>query len=196
MRHHLIALALLSACSSGEPFADRVVSFTPGPSAGFGQQWMPTVVLGPPQGAGDASGSFDVLSLGQGGSIVLEFIDYIVVDEPGPDFIVFENTFVGWREYGEVEVSADGQTWHSFGCAHSGEDRTGCAGHNPVYSHPDNDIDPTDPSISGGDPFDLAELGVDVARFVRITDAEVNSYEGVSGGFDLDALAIVNGDVE
>jgi len=73
-------------------FATSVVSFTPGASAGYGANRMPDVVLGPPQGGGDASGSLDVVSLGNAGEIVLGF-DRDIVDGEGADFLVFENPF-------------------------------------------------------------------------------------------------------
>jgi hypothetical protein len=47
--------------------------------------------------------------------------------------------------------------------------------------------------VAGGDGFDLATIGVSRARFVRIRDSGANSYSGTSGGFDLDALSVVNG---
>ncbi|MFN9910046.1 MAG: cell surface protein, partial [bacterium] len=63
-----------------------------------------------------------------------------------------------------------------------------------VWAHPDNGLDPTDPAVAGGDAFDLAALGLPRARFVRVVDSGLNPYEGVAGGFDLDAIAIVNGE--
>ena len=74
------------------PFAGRVVSFTPGEFAGFGQEGLPHIVLGPPHGAGAGMGSLDVLSLGRGGDIVLE-LGLLLVDGPGVDLLVFENPF-------------------------------------------------------------------------------------------------------
>ena len=50
----------------------------------------------------------------------------------------------------------------------------------------------TDPNDAGGDGFDLAALGVTQARFVRIRDSGKNRYGPPSGGFDLDAIAIVH----
>src|SRR5262249_55619727 len=85
------------------PFGEAVVSFTPGQGAGFGQNKMPGVVLGPPQGQGDSSGSTDVVSLGNGGEIVLE-TGVTIVDGPGVDLIVFENAFIGFTETGIVAV--------------------------------------------------------------------------------------------
>src|SRR5690349_11142712 len=83
---------------AGDPWADRVVSFTPGPGAGFGQDKFPGVVLGPPSGGGGMSGSLDVLTLGKSGVIELEFTDFIAVDGPGVDLLVFENGFTGFFE--------------------------------------------------------------------------------------------------
>lgn len=180
--------------SGPDPFADAVVSFEPGDNAGFGADGYPDIVLGPPRGAGNA-GSLDVLSLGNEGVIVLELVDFTLVDGPGPDLLVFENPFVGWAETGVVAVSEDGETWHEWPCDAADADGgfPGCAGYGLVYAHPDNDIDPTDPETAGGDAFDLADLGVTAARFVRIRDSGANAYEGNSGGFDLDAIAVVNG---
>lgn len=177
------------------PFADRVVSFTPGTGAGFGQLSLPGVVLGPPQGGGAGAGSLDVLSLGYGGEIVLELTDLALVDGPGVDLLVFENPFGSFTETGVVAVSDDGATWHEFPCAAS--DRAGgfpgCAGVKPVYANPEMGISATDPAVAGGDAFDLATLGVSRARFVRIRDSGANGYGGTAGGFDLDAIAVVNG---
>jgi hypothetical protein len=181
--------------AASNPFADRVVSFQPGANAGFGQDLYPGVVLGPPRGEGSGAGSLDVLSLGRQGVIVLEFTDLAVVDGPGVDLIVFENAFTRFPETGVVAVSDDGVTWSEFPCDATNRPGgfPGCAGVKPVYSHPDNGISPTDPAVAGGDGFDLATIGVSRARFVRIRDSGANSYSGTSGGFDLDALAVVNG---
>jgi len=179
----------------GDPFADAIVSFEPGPGNGFGQDSLPHVVLGPPVGGGEI-GSLHVLSLGEQGAIVLELSDIGLVDGPGVDLLVFENPFVGWVETGRVAVSQDGQTWHTWPCdehdANGGY--PGCAGVERVWSTPDNGVDPTDPDEAGGDAFDLADLGVEHARYVRITDSGANTYDGETGGFDLDAIAVVNGE--
>ncbi|PTL81353.1 cell surface protein [Vitiosangium sp. GDMCC 1.1324] len=181
--------------SDSNPFADKVVSFTPGAFAGFGQDGYPDIVLGPPHGGGSGMGSLDVLSLGKRGEIVLELTDLGVVDGPGVDLLVFENPFSNFSETGFVAVSEDGQTWHEFPCAPTdyAGGNPGCAGVKPVFSSPDNGISPTDPSVAGGDGFDLATLGVARARFIRIRDSGENSYGSTSGGFDLDAIAVVNG---
>ncbi|MGE6758655.1 cell surface protein [Corallococcus interemptor] len=183
-----------------DPFADRVTAYQFGDSAGFGQDRLPDVVLGPPVGAGQFSGSLDVLSLGKGGSVTLEFTDLFAVDGPGVDLLVFENAFqkVGgdiFAETARVSVSDDGVTWFDFPCDATDKDGgyPGCAGTHPVFTTPDNGVSPTDPTVAGGDGFDLADVGLSRARFVRLTDTGLNSYGGTSGGFDLDALSVVNG---
>jgi len=181
-----------------DPFADRIASFSPGDGAGFGQDKLPEVVLGPPRGAGDLSGGTDVLSLGMGGEIVLEFTDNEILDRPGPDFIVFENAFyIGgdenqpFAEPGAVAVSEDGTAFYEYPCHAESFPYEGCAGVHPVYSNPSNGIDPTDPSVAGGDPFDLAEAGLTSARFIRIRDMRKGQNAPPWSGFDLDAVAAV-----
>lgn len=181
---------------AADPFADRIVSYKPGEAAGFGQALLPQVVLGAPDGGGPSQSGLDVLSLGRGGEIVLEFTDIGLVDGPGPDLLVFENPFVGWTETGVVAVSDDGVTWAEWPCdaRDPAKKFPGCAGVNPVLSSPKNGIPATDPARSGGDAFDLAALGVARARFVRVRDSGANTYGGNTGGFDLDAVAVVNGE--
>jgi len=188
-------VAPVACASENNPFADKVSSFSPGDSAGFGQDGYPTIVLGPPRGGGSGMGSLDVLSLGERGEIVLELTDIGVVDGPGVDLLVFENAFSHYAETAFVAVSEDGQTWREFPCdpTDGTHGYPGCAGVKHVFSTPDNGISPTDPSVAGGDGFDLSTLGVARARFIRIRDSGQNGYGFTSGGFDLDAVAVVNG---
>lgn len=187
---------LMDTDAGPDPFADAIVDFSPGEHSGFGQEELPDIVLGGPEGHGDGAGSTDVLSLGREGSIVLELTDLGLVDGEGPDLLVFENPFVGWPETGVVAVSEDGTTWHEWGCdaTDDAEGYPGCAGTHPVYANSANGLDATDPAVAGGDAFDLAELGVERARYVRIRDSGANTYDGTSGGFDLDAIAVVHGE--
>jgi hypothetical protein len=202
--------------SGASRFVTGVVSFDPGPCAGFGQSAMPGIVEGPPVGGGTSHGSTDVVSLGNGGSIVLSFAPNAIVDGPGPDFIVFENAFwVGgnpndiYAEPGEVSVSDDGTKWTTFPCTPTLDPQsphgTGvappygtCAGWQAVYSAPGNGISPLDPSVAGGLALDLATVGVTHARYVRIVDKTDEACPEAgpdpnTNGFDLDAIAIVNG---
>lgn len=205
---------LASACSStssdqpapeaehscASHFATTVESFTAGTGPNFGQADLPDIVLGPPKGAGAVNGSLDVVSLGNGGSITLGFAPSSIVDRPGPDFIVFENAFYAngdpempFAELATVEVSDDGEHFEAFSCTAAQAPFGDCAGWHPVYANPEtNSIDPTDPAVAGGDAFDLGELGVARARFVRITDRV--DLTGLNGAFDLDAIAIVHAD--
>jgi hypothetical protein len=90
-------------------------------------------------------------------------------------------------------VSEDGVSWFEFPCtaAQAGPDYGACAGVALVRSSTANGIDPLDPAASGGDQYDLAELGLKRARFVRISD-RADLVGGVADVFDLDAVAIVN----
>jgi predicted small lipoprotein YifL len=183
-----------------DPYADEVVSFQPGEGVSFGQDRFPAVVLGAPAGSGPDNGSLDVLSLGRGGRITLRFTDGAVVDGPGVDLLVFENAFSlpngsTYAETGRVEVSDDNVTWHAFPCAanDAAGGYPGCAGVRPVLANPAHGVSATDPAVAGGDGFDLATLGLGRARYVRITDTGANFYGDTAGGFDLDAVAVVNG---
>lgn len=203
----LIGLGLLALVSDpscpdeqSDPYADRVVSYTLGPGGGYGEDKLPQVVLGPPHGGGKLEAGTHVLSLGSGGSIVLEFVDNEVVDEDGPDLIIFENAFLqspgddpgkGFFELAKVAVSADGENWKEF--PYDAISRKGCAGHHPVLANPyTNDIDPTNPEKAGGDPFDLADVELKIVRFVRITDLDNEAGAKGTAGFDLDAVAAVH----
>lgn len=178
-----------------DAYADRVVSFSPGPGAGYGQDRFPEVVLGPPRGGGGGAGSLDVLSLGREGSIVLALDDGALVDGPGVDLLVFENAFTGFPETAFVAVSDDGVLWREWPCEPENADAgfPHCAGVRPVFANPAQGVSATDPAVAGGDGFDLAELGVARATFVRIRDSGKNrSYAPPSAGFDLDGIAVVH----
>ncbi len=171
-----------------------------------------------------------------GGVITLEFADNTVWNGPGADFTIFENVFyvngaagaldptTRFMEPALVSVSQDGLAWHQFpadfsprydpatgqlNLRHPYCYHTGFAGVNPVMSN-GLDPDPTDPAVSGGDSFDIGELGLDWIRFVRIqstgnrwlADAdgdlihhpeEMNAADrgDAKAGFDLDAAASI-----
>ncbi|MGH7856097.1 MAG: hypothetical protein ACREQY_02115, partial [Candidatus Binatia bacterium] len=188
---------------AGDPFADRVVVFLLGTGGGFGSQQN---VLGPPRGEGTAQGSSHVLSLGNGGSIVLEMTDNRIVDGPGDDFIVYENPFYAggdpndrFIEAGIVSVSEDGIVFVRFEPEIDASRPLGdparyrnVAGVEPVF--------PGDgPDCVGGDRFDLAAVGLPSARFVRIEDPAATIDDPGSQapcsnncGFDLDAVGILH----
>lgn len=176
----------------GARFVTEVVELAYGPGQDFGRAGMPDIVYGPPMGGGDAQGSLDVVSLGNGGVIAVAFAGNAIVDGPGADFVVFENPFETaggfFAELATVEVSLDGQTWHAFPCDAVRAPYGACAGHTPVWLAGDDAA--FDPVTSGGDAFDLADVGVPSARYVRITDRP--DLDGLDGVFDLDAVGIVH----
>jgi hypothetical protein len=169
----------------------------------------PEQALGPAQGTG-----VDVVALGNGGRLVLSF-DPPVADGPGADLAVFENAFDDtFLELAFVEVSSDGEHFLRFDSAYLAEEPVPAFGrHEPTvmgglagkYRQ------------GYGAPFDLATLRqkplalegtVDLGaiRFVRIVDItgdgsvedsfdhpifDPTPTEG-SGGFDLDAVAVLN----
>lgn len=185
-------------------YASSVESLELGEGAGYNEDALPDIVLGPPRGGGTLKGSLDVLSLGSGGEIVLGFGDHGVVDRPGPDLLVFENAF--WpegdasqvfAELGEVSVSEDGELWHDFPCDTDGDGDghfPGCAGVTPTLVYDANEAVPLDPERTGGDAFDLADLGVARARFVRVRDLRTLGPAGNASGFDLDAVGLIHAD--
>lgn len=194
------ACAVAGTAHAGTPWLDHVRAFEPGTSAGFGAAALPRVVRGAPEGLGLDQGSTDVVSLGDGGRIVVSFDNNAVVDGEGDDLVIFENPFLSgpllFAEFAFVEVSADGRNWSAFPFdADTGE---GLAGREPVLANSENGLDPLDPS-SGGDRFDLADVGLEFVRFVRITDAGDqiddpgnHTFAGTKGGFDLDAAGAIH----
>ncbi len=182
-----IIMMLTGNLVHADPFVDRVLVVEYGNLAGFGQDQFPDIVLGAPDGAGETGSSLDVLSLGDGGSIILEFVDNVAMNGPGPDIIVFENPFfVGGNpmnvfcEVAFVEASQDGVRFFRFpndydpdgDPIHNPANWSGFAGVRPVISNAENGIDPTDPELAGGDCFDLDDVGLEWIRYIRIIDTD------------------------
>jgi hypothetical protein len=135
----------------------------------------------------------ELLSLGHGGEIVLEFTDNYIYDGAGVDFTVFENVFTSfftggpYIEAGIVAASMDGITFVEF--PYDTSTWEGLAGVTPIQDNQN----PADPAVSGGDQFDLADIGLAYAQFIRITDLGDIKQEGLyNGDFDLDAVVAVN----
>jgi hypothetical protein len=184
------------------PYASELIAFEPGDAAGYGEDDLPDVVLGPPKGGGPGKGSLDVVSLGVGGEIVLGFGERAIIDGEGADFVVFENAFwaggdptMPFAEPGEVAVSEDGERWHTFDCDPNGRgggsSGSGCAGLDPTLVYDTETTTKLDPEEVGGAAFDLEDLGVTRARFVRIRDLS-DDGDPNSAGFDLDAIGLVH----
>lgn len=191
-------------------FGQRVERFEPGAGAGFGQDSLPDVVLGPPRGGGAYAGSTDVVSLGLEGVMVVGFDGVLGYDGPGADFLVFENVFLpqaGGDPYFEparvsIGLSSRGPEL-AFPCEGSRPPFDGCAGLSPVYADAASVSDFTNPSEAGGDAFDLhalqreGEVSPFGSTFDRIAIQDVSDLAGgqalgTTSGFDLDAVALIH----
>jgi hypothetical protein len=192
-------MTILEEITESDPWADAVVSFTEGTGAGFGMNYFPQNILGPPDPDplvneyNPSSKSQEILSLGDDGEIILEFTDNYIFDGDGPDFTIFENVFYFFGtsdpfiEAAYVSVSQDGESWHEFPADTATFE--GFAGVTPTFDtqHPQN------PELSGGDQFDLTDVALDHARYVKLTDLGSVKKEGAfNGDFDLDAVVAIN----
>jgi hypothetical protein len=174
------------------------------------------VDVGEPHFATGKSDLHGVVSLGDGGEAIIRF-NGSIFDGPGPDFVVYENSFSDdFLELAFVEVSSDGSNFFRFP-SHSLSDTIqqigGFGTTDPTMVH----------NLAGkyrwgyGTPFDLAELsnipGLDIQRIshIRIIDV-VGSLDSAylsrdsqgrpindpyptpfpSGGFDLDGVAAIH----
>lgn len=147
--------------------------------------------------------------------------DFIVFENvffQGPPPTAADEPYAVFHEIAFVEVSEDGATWHRFphdagALAEASERQTidgplrerlgGLAGITPTFTGnwtvPDQ-LGVFDPagiggiSGAGGDAFDLADVGLARARFVRLVDTGAgNGFAGAAEGFDVDALVVVHG---
>lgn len=196
-----IVLSLPTTVSSQQriPF-DTVHSFIPGTGqrTGQGPTFFPRNVLtGPSLSARADVPSIDpreVCSLGLGGSITIGLRSRVIVDRPGVDLTIFENAFYynGGKIFAEparIELSTDGIAWRQV--PFDSITLQGLAGVSPT-------LDPaaTSPSTSGGTHVDLATIGIDSVRWVRLTDVtqmvldnrSSPFYDPTLSGFDLDVI--------
>ena len=162
------------------------------------------------------AGTNGIISLGDGGEIILEFDGYIY-DGPGSDFAVFENSFSDdYLELAFVEVSSDGENYFPFNASSltQSDSQIGPFGNlDPTYIY----------NLAGkyrglyGTPFDLNELdgvlglNINEISHVRIKDVigaisgDYISYDSQgnaindpyptafsSSGFDLDAVGAIH----
>jgi len=150
-----------------------------------------------------------------------EGVDFTVFENAffseNPATLTIERPFA---DPGIVAVSQDGVTWHEFPCQlvtvpAAGVYYPGCAGTYPVLSNASQPATPhasipstvplaqliglpseppPDPGGAGGDSFDLAQVGLAWARYVRVRDPGFptgDPYGPTNAGFDLDAVAAV-----
>lgn len=185
---------------------DTVISFTPGEGQNHGQspEFFPENIFGPPDTSArtkkQAQSENEVCSIGLGGEIVVGFRDFVIADGPGPDFTIYENAFINpvtgkiFAEPAAVAVSMNGAVWVEF--PWDSASLEGCAGITPT----NGDKDPFNPAESGGNSFDLADVGIPQARLIRIRDITQmllynpghEYYDPILSGFDLDAVAGIN----
>ena len=159
----------------------------------------------------------NVVSLGDGGEAIATFAQAIG-NGPGPDFAVFENGFANhYMELAFVEVSSDGVNYTRF------ESISEAPADIQISNFSFSDCRYLNNlagkyRLYYGTPFDLEELsgttGLDInyITHIRIIDvvgsisADIASYDSEgniindpyptpfdSGGFDLDAIGIING---
>lgn len=192
----LIALLTLNpGVSQASHWPDAVVEVHYGYGSGFGQDFFPENILGPPDSLATPSvPSADpgqILTLGTGGWIILSFQEFGIIDLPGPDFTVFENPFyfgpdsASFAETAIVSVSEDGANWTEF--PYNPDTYESLAGVTPV----DGSADPLDPSASGGDTFDLEDIGLSQIFYIKIADADT-LVPDLGPSFDLDAVAALH----
>jgi len=185
---------------------NTVMSFTPGEGQNLGQgdEFFPNNILGRPSERASSevaeASEEEVLSLGFGGEIIVANTDNVIIDGDGDDFTIFENAFINpinqriFAEPGVISVSKDGIEYTEFPYVFAS--LKGCSGTIPTYGGQDY----CNPTASGGNSFDLADIGIDSIRYIKITDITIdvfNSpnhiyYDASLSGFDLDAVVIHN----
>lgn len=204
----LVTASTLHAQLKSDPWADDVTSVTYGSGAGYGQAFSPLNITGRDDSTAtptSASASqTELLTLGNNGSIVMHFSDNGIYNGSGVDFTVFENPFYlkksggevdttkVFAEYGIVAASKDGVTFYTF--PYDTATKKGFAGKTPTNgkANPQDAGSPLQ-DHSGGDSFDLSDIGLDTAYYIKITDASsALSQSNGPGGFDLDAVVAVN----
>jgi hypothetical protein len=198
-------------------WASSIVQFNPGPED-ISDPLSVIASFGVPQNALNQveGNSTDIVSLGDGGSIILGFI-FPISNGPGSDFAVFENSFSNlFLELAFVEVSTNGVDFVRFPSTSNSPNliQTGSFGS-------------TDPTLINnlagkyrqgyGTPFDLEELidssalNLDSILYVKIIDVvgSIDSTYGSkdsnrnlindpfptpfpSAGFDLDGIGVIH----
>ena len=189
--------ALLRTAPQIVAWADRVISYQVGTDCL--PQWQDTSkALGPA-----TSDPAHVTCLGEGGTITLGFPGFIK-NGPGADFVIFENALADtFIECAFVEVSRDGVNYVRF------------PNHSltPSAVNSFGSLDPTNLVGLGckyrqpyGEPYDLADVGLSDAAYVRLVDVigdgSAHDSDGHSiydpypnaqtAGFDLDAIGVIN----
>lgn len=237
----ILALTLLAAGAVASDYATQVVEYVPGtgitvdfvtgedeytdPATALGRPTIDTTGDDYPTGTGSSANAvpvvpvyqpfryFEVVSIGQGGRLVLKF-DHPVVDDAlnpcGIDFIVFGNSnqtingidrwrnadpnqmtvrgMAAGREPAKVSVSQDGVTWHTFSNGPFADDFPPTLGRRYDPAH-------HEPTLLGNlwwgqptDPTYPVDPTLTAAAFAGWTVAQIATKYGCSAGgtgFDL-----------
>ncbi|HET6242975.1 MAG: T9SS C-terminal target domain-containing protein [Bacteroidetes bacterium] len=162
------------------------------------------------------SGTSGTVSLGDGGTAVLTF-EGPIINGPGYDFAVFENSFDGsFLELAFVEVSSNGQTFFRFPATCLTDTNTQLGTFDLSEASKLNNL-AGKYKLFYGTPFDLEEMtnipGLDVNHITHVKiidvvgslndqyatrDAQNNKINDPfptpfpQGGFDLDAVGVIN----
>ncbi len=162
---------------SQNPWASYVheYSFGAGQNTGQGANYFPNNVLGAVSTSVSATSPSalpeEIVSLGRNGWVSVGF-ESPIINGIGADFTVFENAFqitggLGiFDEWLIVSISNDGENWFTF--PYDSLTGTGMAGRTPTNGGNVNYLDATQ---SGGDSFDIGELGLNEVKYVRMQDA-------------------------
>lgn len=202
----LILILILTLSLKSNTFIDTVYSFTAGTGMNTGQssEYFPTNIFGPPSTIATKyiaeTRPEEILSLGLGGEIVVGLKNNIIINQPGIDFIIFENCFINqftnkeFAEPAKVSVSANGIDFIEF--PFNIDSLTGLAGVTPTIGSQN----PFNYPACGGNGFDLEDIGLDTINYIKITDVSQEilnnknhkNYDPTISGFDLDAVAILH----
>jgi len=183
------------------------------PSLGYASLGDSSLALGP--------ADVNVVSLGDSGVAVLTFL-HPIVDEPGPDFAVFENGFLNtandseaFLELAFVEVSSDGVNYFRFPAASLTQTNVQIGNDQYINACGLNNLAGKYIAMYGT-PFDLQELsgtpGLDINNVTHVRIVDVVGSIGAhashdntgriindpyptpfpSCGFDLDAVGVIH----
>jgi hypothetical protein len=202
----LLMLLFFVFTLNSQSFIDTVYFFQPGDGQNSGQseQYYPQNIFGPPSVNSSRfvpeSRPEHILSIGMGGIIIVGLKDNYIIDGEGADFTIFENAFViqfNNKIYAEpaiISVSKDGINYIEF--PYNLETLDGLAGTYPTFGNKN----PFNPNESGGNSYDLSDIGIDSIKYIKIEDITQrildnpshNNFDPTLSGFDLDAVAIIN----
>ncbi len=187
-------------------YVDKVINYKFGSNIECGRDsnYFPNNIFGSPSRIANIdapeSKQEDILCLGFDGEIILSLNEGYIIDGLGTDFKVFENVFLNpitkkfYIEPAVVSVSQNGIDFIEF--PYNSDTYEGCAGLMPTIGSKN----PFDEDSLNGDKFDLANVGLKWAKYIKIKDITNTlknnpnhpNYDFTLSGFDLDAIAIRN----